>query len=82
MHSADQIEEFITRFICDELNLPEEDVDADINFGAFGLGSMAGTRLIGQLEDRLALNLSATLVFEYPTISELAAMIASKTAHA
>ena len=59
------------------LDLPPEDIDLDTPLGAFGLGSLAGMKLIGSLEQQFGLRLSPTLVFEHPTIAELALAIAA-----
>lgn len=67
----------ISEFICCEMDLPPEDIDLDTPLGAFGLGSLAGMKLIGSLEQQFGLRLSPTLVFEHPTIAELALAIAA-----
>lgn len=77
MHSVDTLQAYITRFICTEMDLPPDEVDPDINLGAFGVGSLAGTKLIGALEQQCAVRLSPTLIFEHPTIAELAQAIAA-----
>ncbi|MBB3811106.1 acyl carrier protein [Pseudochelatococcus contaminans] len=76
MISIDTLEAHISRFICNEMDLLPEDIDPDLNLGAFGLGSLASTRLIGSLEETFALRLSPTMVFEHPSISRLAEAIA------
>lgn len=69
----DSIEQQIIRFICEELGVDAEDIEPDMNLGAYGLGSAAATNLIGILEDEFDLRqLSPLLVFDYPTISSLA----------
>ncbi|TFH87343.1 acyl carrier protein [Billgrantia azerbaijanica] len=75
MSVADSIENLITQFICEEMKLPLDDVDSEVNFGAFGMGSIAGTKLIGILEEKFSINLSPTLIFEHPTIAELSQAI-------
>lgn len=70
------LETHISRFICKEMELLPEDIDLDLNLGAFGVGSLASTRLIGSLEETFSLRLSPTLVFEHPSISRLAQAIA------
>lgn len=75
MEQVFQLEQRITDFIVQEMNIPAEDIDTDLNFGAYGLSSVSGTKLIGLLEEELAISISPTLVFEFPTIAELATEI-------
>nr|WP_320166343.1 acyl carrier protein [uncultured Methylophaga sp.] len=71
----EQIKETITSFICNELNIEREDIEADLNLGAYGMGSSAAVMLTGMLEDKYELNLSPLIVFDYPTISALTEQI-------
>ncbi|WP_415882649.1 acyl carrier protein [Neptuniibacter sp. QD34_54] len=72
MELVNRIEQTITEFIFQEMNIPMEDIDPDINLGAFGMSSVTGTKLIGILEEQLSTPLNPTLIFEFPTIGELA----------
>jgi acyl carrier protein len=71
----DQIRQTISTFICNELNVDIQDIDPEMNLGAYGLGSTAATILTGILEDAYDLKLSPLLVFDYPTIDALSAAI-------
>lgn len=75
---AERIEEYIAGFISKELGIPESDVDYDLNFGAFGLSSMSGMKLVGQLEEELQTKIKPSMLFENPTISKLAEAIAAR----
>lgn len=77
MNSVDALQAYITRFICTEMDLPPDEVDLYTSLGAYGVGSLAGTKLIGSLEQQFSVRLSPTLIFEYPTIAELAQAIAA-----
>lgn len=76
---ADQIrmaiENRIIAFIAEELGIPREDIDVYANLGAYGLESVAASKLIGILEKEFGLPLSEVLVFEFPTIAGLSAEI-------
>lgn len=65
------VEKRIIRFISDELGIPADDIDLDTNLGAFGLESVAASKLIGVLEQEFDVRLSEVLVFEFPTIASL-----------
>ncbi|MEM0910632.1 MAG: acyl carrier protein [Pseudomonadota bacterium] len=71
----EQVKETIINFICEELSIEEDDLETDMNLGAYGLGSVAGATLTGILEDTYNLKLSPLLVFDYPTIDELSSAI-------
>jgi acyl carrier protein len=71
----DQIRKTISTFICNELSVDIQDIDPEMNLGAYGLGSTAATILTGILEDTYDLRLSPLLVFDYPTIDALSTAI-------
>jgi acyl carrier protein len=66
-----KVKQTIIDFICKELSVDAEDIDSEMNLGAYGLGSMAATKLIGIIEDAYDMQLSPLLVFDYPTINAL-----------
>jgi trans-AT polyketide synthase/acyltransferase/oxidoreductase domain-containing protein len=72
---TDQIKQTISTFICNELSVDIEDIDPEMNLGAYGLGSTAAAILTGILEDTYHLKLSPVLVFDYPTIDALSVAI-------
>ncbi|MDD2052492.1 acyl carrier protein [Pseudomonas putida] len=76
MNLVETLQTCISEFICCEMDLPAEDIDVHAPLGAFGVGSLAGTKLIGSLEEQFQLRLWQTLIFEHPTIAELATAIA------
>ncbi|HEY0836214.1 MAG TPA: acyl carrier protein [Azospirillum sp.] len=73
--SIADIERRIADFIGAELSRSPDELDVDVNFGAFGLGSRSAVSLIGALEDALGVELSPVLVFENETIEKLAAVV-------
>nr|WP_319025127.1 SDR family NAD(P)-dependent oxidoreductase [Nisaea nitritireducens] len=58
----------------------EHDVDAHMTFQELGLDSIRGTRFIQDLSKRFGVELRETLVFDYPTLHELAAHLSSLSA--
>lgn len=58
--------------IADELNISGESVDVDAPITSFGLDSIAAFTLTLALAERLERDLPASLLWEYPTISEMA----------
>lgn len=76
MSLIERLQTHISDFICKEADLPADEIDLHTPLGALGVGSLVGTRLIGSLEEQFGVRLWPTLVFEHPSISELAAAIA------
>jgi acyl transferase domain-containing protein/acyl carrier protein len=58
--------------VAEIAGVPAQDVDPAAPFDTYGLGSAQAISLSGELEDRLGTTLSPTLLYEYPTIDELA----------
>lgn len=82
MSLIETLQAHISQFICRETDLPPDEIDLHTPLGALGVGSLVGTRLIGSLEERFGVRLSPTLVFEHPSIIELAEAIAALAGNA
>lgn len=74
----DQVRETISTFICEELSVDIDDIEHDMNLGAYGLGSAAAAMLTGILEDTYEVSLSPVLIFDFPTIDTLSAAISEQ----
>jgi acyl carrier protein len=55
------------------LNVPPEEVELDAGFFDLGMDSAMATAFVQQLESAIGQDLSATLLFDYPTVRSLAA---------
>lgn len=66
------------KYLARTLDLPQESVDPDVKFARLGLDSANSVYLIVELEDWLGLELTPDLVFEHPTIAELARHLAER----
>ena len=58
--------------VAEIAGVPAHDVDPAVPFDSYGLGSAQAVSLSGELEERLGATLSPTLLYEHPTIDELA----------
>jgi acyl carrier protein len=67
------------KYLARTLDLPEKAIDPDVKFARLGLDSANSVYLIVELEDWLGLELTPDLVFEHPTISELARHLAERS---
>jgi acyl carrier protein len=68
------------KYLARTLDLAETAIEPDVKFARLGLDSANSVYLIVELEDWLGLELTPDLVFEHPTISELARYLAERTA--
>jgi amino acid adenylation domain-containing protein/thioester reductase-like protein len=75
-HNASEIEHWLCQKTADLLLMPLSEVDPTAPFAQHGLDSVKGVQLAGELEAWIGQVLPATLVWEYPTIRELAQYLA------
>jgi len=73
------IREWCTEYLARTLDLPAQTIDAQTTFARMGLDSANSVFLIVELEDWLGLELTPDLLFEYPTICELARHLAERS---
>jgi acyl carrier protein len=59
--------------------VPPLEIGAESRFAALGLDSASSTHLLVELEDWLGIELSPEVVYEYPTIGELARFLAGQS---
>ena len=76
------LEERIARHVSGILKLPSGRLDPRKPLGSYGLDSMMAIELRDRLERDVGLALSATLIWNYPTVLALAALLAGKIAPA
>ena len=62
------------------LGLSNEEIEPDVNFARLGLDSANSVYLIVELEEWLELELTPDLLFEHPTILDLARYLAGRAA--
>ena len=75
-------EDAINRWLCQQisgaLRLQASQIDPDITFDRYGLDSVQAVEITTALGDGLGLSdLSPTLLYDYPTINQLTAHVAS-----
>jgi acyl carrier protein len=78
MSSADRIGELRTRLraiLARELGMPDTAVDFDMPFPELGLDSMMAMNLLRDAKQLVQLDLSATMLWNHPTISSFAAYV-------
>jgi acyl carrier protein len=75
------IQSWLTTRLSEQLGIALEDIDVRKPFTEYGLDSMVGVFLAGDLEEWLGLQLSATVLWEYPTTEMLAQYLATALQH-
>ncbi|MEJ6013213.1 alpha/beta fold hydrolase [Corynebacterium sp. H127] len=70
-----ELKEWLRNWVANATGLPAEEISDDKPLTAFGLTSRDVVLLSGELENKLGLELDATIAYEYPTIGALAKRI-------
>lgn len=78
--SHEEIQQWITTEVARLLKVDVSEVDLKREFSSFGLDSLGAFAVTGQLSEWLARDLSATLLWEYPTIASLSDYLAKGAA--
>jgi acyl carrier protein len=68
---ADRLKEFVTGQLARTLNISPERVETNASFRSLGLDSLTGLELRNRLERHSGLGLSATVVWNYPSVDRL-----------
>ncbi|TLF81148.1 acyl carrier protein [Nocardia cyriacigeorgica] len=68
--------------VADYTGRAAHQVDPDVPLAELGLDSVSAVTLCGEIEDRWALEVDPTLVFDYPTIADIAAFLAVESSSA
>lgn len=78
--SHEEIQQWITSEVARLLKVDVSEVDLNKEFSSFGLDSLGAFAVTGQLSEWLARDLSATLLWEFPTIASLSDYLAKGAA--
>jgi acyl transferase domain-containing protein/acyl carrier protein len=74
------MEAFLKEQVAKTLRLPVTRIDSNKSFRSFGMDSLTALEFRNRIEAGTELTLSATLVWNYPTISKLASFLLEKMA--
>ncbi len=66
------------QYLARTLDVPEQTIGPEVKFVRLGLDSASSVYLIVELEEWLGIELTPDLVFEHPTIAELARYLAGR----
>ena len=71
-----QISDWLVAYMADLLEVEPEDIDVKDTFARYGLDSSAAVMLTGDLEKWLEKEIEPTIMYDYPTIADLAEYLA------
>ncbi|MGE2835896.1 acyltransferase domain-containing protein [Mycobacterium sp. SMC-4] len=74
------LEDGLRAVMASELRLPQAEVDSDLPFAEMGLNSVMAMSIRREVEQLAGIELSATMLWNHPTIASLAAHLAEKVA--
>jgi acyl carrier protein len=74
-----EIREWLIERIAYYLERPADDIDPTVPLAEAGIDSVSATSLCGDVEDRFEINADPTMVFDYPTVADIAAYIWTET---
>ncbi len=77
--NAETIEAWLIAQFAERLEIEPDDIDVHEPLDNYNLDSTETMLLLGKLEKWLGRNFSPTLIFNYPTIAELAQRLAEET---
>ena len=75
----EQIQNWLIDNLAQRLGIPTSEIDLYEPFANMGLNSVAAVSLSADLEDWLKIQLSPTIVYDYPNIAELAGYLSQST---
>ncbi|AFX99663.1 ptzD [Candidatus Endolissoclinum faulkneri L2] len=70
--SSKSLDNYLREVVAQVLTLPVEEVDSQGRFMELGLDSILGVALVERINIDLGVDLRPTVVFDYPTVSDLA----------
>ncbi|BAZ49866.1 AMP-dependent synthetase and ligase [Nostoc sp. NIES-4103] len=75
-YTAESIQNWLIKWIANELAVELDAIDIDKSFAEYGLDSVTGIKLVSDLGNWLGRELSANSTWDYPTIATLAEHLA------
>lgn len=71
-HDERDLERFLVERLADLLLLAPHEIDPEAPHSEYGLDSASAVMLVAELEDELAITLSPSLAWDYPTLRSIA----------
>ncbi|MGK8524857.1 acyl carrier protein [Nocardia asteroides] len=74
------VQSWLVERVADYTGRAPHEVDPVVPLAELGMDSVSAVNLCGEIEDRWSLRVDPVLVFEYPTITDIAAYLTAESA--
>ena len=74
-----EIRRWLIERVAYYLERPVDEVDPGVPLAESGMTSVSAVELCGDVEDRFQINVDPSMVFDYPTVADIAAFILVET---
>ncbi|MGW3659587.1 acyl carrier protein [Streptomyces sp. NPDC005151] len=75
-----ELREWLCAYLAEELRLPVGSIDPDESMSAYGLDSVRAITLLAEAEDRIGCELDPNALWEFPTVTSFATLLADQAA--
>ena len=72
------IADWLVDRVAEHLDMPARDIDTSLPLAELGIDSVGAVSLVGEVEDEWELDVDPTMIFDYPTIDDIAVFIADE----
>lgn len=79
LYTVDEIQNWLIEQLAERLEIDRDEIDIDEPFDNYNLDSGKALILLGRLEKWLGQEFNPVLIFNYPTVAQLADRLASET---
>lgn len=79
LYTVDEIQNWLIGQLAERLEIDPDEIDIDEPFDNYNLDSGKALILLGRLEKWLGQEFNPVLIFNYPTVAQLAERLASQT---
>ena len=76
----EQIRDWLVQRLAQMLQVDPADINTEVPFADYGLGSVSGVRMAGDLEALVGREVPPTLTWDYPTIEQVVQFLSSNEA--
>jgi acyl carrier protein len=75
---AEEIQDWIVTYLARQMQVPADTIDISAPFDSLALDSATAIGMTGDLEQWLGRTIDPTVVYDYPTIEEIAEYLATR----
>ncbi len=75
--SADEIQDWLIAYLSEQMQVPADSIDVAAPFDSLAVDSATAIGMTGDLEQWLGTTIDPTILYDYPTIEQIADHLAS-----